>query len=151
MIRSGFKRPVYPRPERRIASVEPGLFRLPTPSAGVVVSVPKGVKAKPGKRTPTVEEARWMQQIVEHGCVACWMDGREPVKGETAVHHILSGGRRIGHLYTIPLCDPGHHQGGASRGMVSRHPWKARFEKRYGKEMDLLAALMVELKIEGNR
>jgi hypothetical protein len=108
-----------------------------------VVAVPKSIKAKPGKRAPTVEEKRWMDAIVEHGCIACVLDGHSP--RPTAVHHILRGGRRIGHLFTLPLCDPGHHQNGDSLGLVSRHPNKARFEAKYGKEMDLLAALKVKL------
>jgi hypothetical protein len=102
--------------------------------------VPKGIEAKPGKRKPTATEARWMAAIVDYGCVACRMDGLL-VRGadgvyeaqRPAVHHILRGGRRIGHLFTLPLCDPGHHQNGA------------RFEARYGAEFELLAKLKAEL------
>ena len=36
-------------------------------------------------------------------------------------------------------------QNGAQFGMVSRHPWKARFEKRYGTEIELLEKLREEL------
>jgi hypothetical protein len=84
-----------------------------------------------------------MDAIVEHGCVACRADGVAP--RATAVHHLIRGGHRIGHLFTLPLCDPGHHQGGAQLGLVSRHPWKARFEQRYGTELELLAKLKQEL------
>lgn len=77
-----------------------------------------------------------MDAIVELGCIACWLDGQPP--RPTAVHHLLSGGRRIGHKHTIGLCDPGHHQNGQPLGLVSRHPWKTRFEERYGKEEALL-------------
>lgn len=100
---------------------------------------PKGEKARPGKRTPTVEERRWMRFIVEYGCIACRLDGLPP--RPTAVHHILRGGSRMGHLFTLGLCDPGHHQGGQQFGMVSRHPDKARFEARYGTEQQLLEIL----------
>lgn len=106
--------------------------------------VPKGVKAKPGKRAPTVEEARWMDAIVGHGCIACDLD-KGPPRPAVAVHHILRGGQRIGHLFTLPLCDPGHHQNGEQFGLVSRHPWKARFEAKYGSEMELLAMLKQRL------
>lgn len=44
----------------------------------------------------------------------------------------------MGHLYTICLCDPGHHQNGKAIGRISRHPWKASFEAQYGHELDLL-------------
>lgn len=87
--------------------------------------------------TPTKEEARWMAAIAEFGCIVCWLEYR--ARTPAAVHHILSGGRRIGHLETIPLCDPGHHQNAApGSGMISRHPDKARFESRYGAEQYLL-------------
>lgn len=117
--------------------------RVSDGSARAVVQIPKGPKAKPGKRTPTKAEAEWMAAIVAYGCVACRFDGRGFVA--PAVHHILRGGVRMGHLFTLPLCDPGHHQNGAALGMVSRHPWKARFEKQYGDEMVLLAGLKREL------
>lgn len=51
----------------------------------------------------------------------------------------------MGHLHSLPLCDPGHHQQGQQLGLVSRHPWKAKFEQRYGTEEELLARLRAEL------
>lgn len=106
------------------------------PAGGAVVAVPKPEALKPGKRTPTVAEKRWMDAITAIGCIACRIDGRPGVPG--AVHHLLRGGLRIGHLHTICLCDPGHHKDGGPMGLVSRHPWKARFEARYGTEEELL-------------
>lgn len=102
----------------------------------VAVPMPKAVKAKPGKRAPTVAESAWMDAITALGCIACLIDGHPGTPG--AVHHLLQGGRRIGHLFTICLCDPGHHQNGQQLGKVSRHPWKARFEEQYGTEQALL-------------
>ena len=81
-------------------------------------------------------ERAWMSAITELGCIACRIDGHPGTPG--AVHHLLSGGRRMGHLFTICLCDPGHHQQGQMFGKVSRHPWKARFEAMYGTEAELL-------------
>ena len=34
----------------------------------------------------------------------------QPQREPADVHHLLSGGRRRGHSYTIPLC-PWHHRG----------------------------------------
>ena len=104
---------------------------------------PKPIRTRRGKRAPTKEEARWMDAITRYGCIACRKDGHEP--RPTAVHHILSGGVRIGHLFSLPLCDPGHHQDGEQFGLVSRHPYKARFEAMYGTELELLAELKKEL------
>lgn len=78
----------------------------------------------------------------DYGCIACRIDGNQR---EAAIHHIVSGGRRLGHLFTLPLCDPGHHQNGQALGMVSVHPWRKRFEARYGTQLELLARLKVEL------
>ena len=139
MKRTGFARPA-PKPPKvieytprpRAVAVHDGKARLT-----VHLPQPKDVKAKPGKVAPTVAEAAWMDAITAIGCIACLIDGHPGTPG--AVHHLLRGGRRIGHLFTICLCDPGHHQQGQARGMVSRHPWKARFEARYGTEAELLA------------
>lgn len=109
-------------------------------------SFPKGVKARPGKRSRTREEDRWLSAIVNYGCIACRIDGHEP--RPTVPHHILRGGLRMGHLFTIPLCDTpegGHHQNGSAIGLVSRHPYKAQFEVKYGRELDILAQLKVRL------
>lgn len=140
--RTGFARrapaPVA-RAERVLAPSAPAVRRGAYGGATSGLAVAKEPAAKPGKRAPTVEERAWMDWIVAYGCVACRLDGlgfRAP-----AVHHILRGGQRIGHLFTLPLCDPGHHQGGQQLGLVSRHPWKARFEQRYGSEAFLLDLL----------
>jgi len=144
MKRTAFK-PKAP-PPRPVKTYEVHTPRARAPAVAIsdgkarmVVPVPKPEKAKPGKYTPNAEERAWLDWIVAYGCVACRMDGHGVVP--PAVHHLLRGGRRIGHLFSLPLCDPGHHQGGQSRGMVSRHPWKARFEAKYGTETTLLAAL----------
>lgn len=128
----------FKRPEReRAPIVHKPLARLPNYAAStVVVPVPKAAPTKPGKRAPTVAESAWMDAITALGCIACLQDGHPDTPG--AVHHLLSGGRRMGHLFTICLCDPGHHQNGQQFGKVSRHPHKARFEAQYGTEMELL-------------
>ena len=145
MKRSPIKRSAWPARTSAVDHVKPVAtpltrpVRYAAPANDPVMTIAKEVKAKPGKGTANAEERAWMDFIVAYGCIACHMDGH----GFTppAVHHILRGGRRIGHLFTLPLCDPGHHQGGAPRGMVSRHPWKARFEAKYGTELELLTHL----------
>lgn len=82
-------------------------------------------------------ELEWRDAILRIGCIACIVSGhgfRQPVQ-----HHLLSGGRRIGHLSSIGLCDPGHHQYGDGKVIISRHPWRKRFEAAYGTEAELLA------------
>lgn len=136
--RTGFKRPQVQRQRSYPSAAPAGLAaRVSIGRADAsAASVPKEIKARKGKCKPTKAEAEWMKAITELGCIACLVDGREHVPG--AVHHILRGGHRIGHLHTICLCDPGHHQNGQAMGVISRHPWKAQFEARYGTEAHLL-------------
>ncbi|VTU38357.1 hypothetical protein H4CHR_04405 [Variovorax sp. PBS-H4] len=133
------------RPERIKPAAQPLArpVRYAQPANDPVLAQPKDEKAKPGKGAPNAEERAWMDAIVAYGCIACRIDnlGITP----PAVHHILRGGRRIGHLFTLPLCDPGHHQGGQEKGAISRHPYKARFEAKYGTELELLERLRAAL------
>jgi hypothetical protein len=87
--------------------------------------------------TPTKLEREWMDAITDLGCIVCLLKGWGYVPA--AVHHLKNGNRRLGHLFSIPLCDPGHHQNAlAESGEISRHPNKARFEAAYGTEEELL-------------
>lgn len=100
-----------------------------------------GARAKrtgQGKVPPTAADQAWMDRIACAGCIVCrlFFQAYRPAE----VHHLLSGGRRMGHLYSIPLCVD-HHRGGSKDGpFISRHPYKARFEDAYGAELDLLQA-----------
>ncbi len=87
----------------------------------------------------TRSEQAWCDAITQIGCIVCLLFFAAPGT-PGAVHHLLTGGRRIGHLWTICLCDPGHHQNAPARSVkVSRHPSKTRFEQAYGSEESLLA------------
>jgi hypothetical protein len=56
---------------------------------------------------PTKEERLRWTYFGDVGCEACDLLGMRSVP---EVHHLLDGGRRRGHLFTIPLC-PAHHRG----------------------------------------
>lgn len=115
--------------------------RATSKEAGVVSKLrvaAREKKSKPmkhGKVPATVEEKRWMASVAAFGCIVCHLQGRGFVP--CAVHHIVEGGRRVGHLWTIGLCDPGHHQNTPDRSEISRHPNKARFVAAYGTEYEL--------------
>ena len=55
-----------------------------------------------------MEELR-VQRMMRQGCVCC--AHFRLVTPSAEAHHILSGGRRMGDWFTIPLCRS-HHQGG---------------------------------------
>lgn len=84
----------------------------------------------------TKAERAWMDAITRLGCVVCITTGKGPTPAEP--HHLLSGGRRMGHLYTIPLCSLHHRSGRNDDEVVSRDQNQRRFEERYGTEASLL-------------
>lgn len=87
----------------------------------------------------TKAEKEWMDCIVQIGCLVCLLFENAPETPGCPHHLLTDGGRRRGHLDTICLCDPGHHQNApAGTGKISRHPNKARFEQAYGTEEELL-------------
>lgn len=100
----------------------------------------------------TAADREWMGKVAAHGCVACRK--RFGVHEPTTVHHITSGGRRMGHLFTIPLC-PWHHMGlvrpqmTTSRMTATYGPSfakdKGEFERVFGTELDLLEEVRREL------
>jgi hypothetical protein len=96
----------------------------------------RGKRMRQGRVKPTAEEQAWLDDVSACGCLVCWMQKMGEVPGE--IHHLKDGDRRKGHLFSINLCVP-HHRGGAGEGpFISRHPYKARFERAYGTELDLL-------------
>ena len=73
---------------------------------------------KPGRRqTISHQHRRRFGAIQQIGCLACLLDGRP---GEPCdIHHILQGGRRVGHDGTIGLC-PHHHRGLPRNGLTAQ-------------------------------
>lgn len=60
---------------------------------------------KHSTRTPTKEEAARLDAIKNGLCVACFLRGIDKSEyGTPDAHHLLSGGKRIGHMATIGLC-----------------------------------------------
>lgn len=84
-----------------------------------------------------VIEKAWLDAITQLGCIVCQVEGHGFSPAEP--HHLLSGGRRRGHLFTIPLCPPHHRFGMNDKMATSRDQSRRRFEKRYGTEESLLA------------
>lgn len=80
-----------------------------------------------------------MDGLVEIGCVACWIEIRDHVACE--VHHVLEGGKRMGHRYTVGLC-PWHHRGIPHEGLTAESTSLAlnlrSFRVRYGDDLHLV-------------
>jgi len=85
-----------------------------------------------------------IRQFYKLGCVACWLD--DVPNPQYDVHHLLSGGIRIGDHATIPLC-PWHHRGTFAEASseiakaehgpsMALHP--KQFTVKYGTQRELL-------------
>lgn len=94
-------------------------------------------------KAPTKAEQRRFLDLQEIGCMACRIEGSP---GEPSdIHHLVEGGKRLGHSYTIPLC-PWHHRGISELpANVATHQFgpslarsKRAFVERYGTERALL-------------
>ena len=85
--------------------------------------------------TPNREEKEWMDLITQIGCIVCLMQW--DVQTPAEVHHIEGKTEPGSHLKTIPLCYAHHRAGKDTPAWVSRHPYKAKFEERYGTEEEL--------------
>ena len=77
-----------------------------------------------------------LEKIAQTPCIVCllYLSAETPAE----VHHLVEAGRRKGHQFTIPLCHIHHRAGVIWTLAVSRHPYKAEFERRYGTEAFLL-------------
>ena len=86
-------------------------------------------------RKPTVAEQNHMDNVRQLGCIVCRLQGFYGVPAE--IHHIEGKTKINTHFKILPLCFE-HHRMGSDKEPISRHPYKARFEKAYGSEYELL-------------
>jgi len=87
-------------------------------------------------RKATKEEKEWLDSIENFGCIVCANEGFGYTP--SAIHHIDGKVKPDCHFKTLPLCGL-HHQGeNDTKKYTPRHPWKKRFEARYGTESELL-------------
>ncbi len=116
--------------------------RKATPKMNKTQAPAKRSTLKTRQRAVTPEEkALWDRLANEIGCIACVKDGRRNT--HVSIHHVDGRTKPGCHLLVLPLCGP-HHQDDGS-GAVAVHPWKARFEKRYGQQLDLVEECMTIL------
>jgi hypothetical protein len=87
-------------------------------------------------RTATAKEKQWMAAITDLGCVICKRE--MGLCSPPEIHHLNGKVKPDCHLKSIPLCYQHHREGSDNALYTSRHPSKARFEKRYGSEQSLL-------------
>jgi len=100
-------------------------------------------------RTPNAVEHKFMDAIGSLGCLACRKDGR--VNPWISLHHIDGRTKPDAHFKVIGLC-AGHHQQGTGndKSLIAVHPYKARFEAKYGTQLELLEEAKKMLGISDN-
>jgi len=142
--------------ERKTSMARGNGFKTPAAGAGLLRVAAVQAKARARKpiasrgmkgRPPTADEARFMSAIAALGCIACRKDGWH--NPDVSVHHIDGRTKPGAHLLVLPLC-AGHHQDGAGPNptLIAVHPYKARFEERYGAQLALLAECIAMLNLE---
>lgn len=99
-----------------------------------------------GRVTITASQRARFDEIKTGRCVACWQRGITTIGCDA--HHLLSGGRRRGHEYSVALCAH-HHRGIPFDGVTgpqmrslygpSLMDGSKRFREAYGTDDELLA------------
>ena len=80
-------------------------------------------------------EEDFQNEVAGLGCIACHIDGRR--NEYVSIHHIDGRTKPGCEMQVLPLCGAHHQTGGES--VPSLHPWKRRFENKYGSQAELLA------------
>jgi len=78
-------------------------------------------------------KAYW-DKVASIGCIACLQDGIH--NDYVSIHHIDGRTKPGAHYKVLPLCGPHHQTGGETAPAI--HPYKARFEAKYGTQAELL-------------
>lgn len=87
-------------------------------------------------RNPNSKEKKHMDAVFQIGCIVCLNKGFPNHAVE--IHHVHGKTKLDAHFSVLPLCFDHHRGGDHVEPVISRHPWKKRFEKAYGTEQELL-------------
>lgn len=83
----------------------------------------------------TKAERHHWDRVAALGCIACRKDGI--TNPWVSIHHCDGRTKPGAHMRVLPLCGPHHQTGGQEAPAI--HPWKARFQEKYGSQADLLS------------
>lgn len=103
-------------------------------------ATPRRPALKSRQRAVTATEKLHWDRLASLGCIACRIEGK--LNRHLSIHHTDGRTKPGCHQKVLPLCGPHHQDDGTA---LAIHPWKARFEARYGSQqqlMDLCAALL---------
>ena len=115
-------------------------FRSKPAVFGAVRATSKPVRKilKSKQRAVTDQEKALWDRLAGLGCIACIKDGR--FNPHVSIHHVDGRTKPDCHKLVLPLCGEHHqHRDDDPLGRVGVHPYKARFEKLYGSQEELMA------------
>ena len=118
------------------------------PSSKVIARSPvkpgRGLKGDP----VSAEQKAFHDALCQHvGCIACRVEFGI-TNTYVSVHH-MRGRKAAMHWLALPLC-AGHHQKGTGNVLlIAVHPDKARFEKAFGTQAELLAMCKIIVREAG--
>ena len=80
------------------------------------------------------EKLLWSRLVSVIGCIACYIDGNP--NHYCLIHHCDGRTKPGSHKKVLPLCDKHHQTGGEEAPSI--HPWRNRFEAKYGSQAELM-------------
>ncbi|WP_338923971.1 Ref family recombination enhancement nuclease (plasmid) [Pseudomonas silesiensis] len=95
-------------------------------------------------RPVTDAEKLLHDRIAQLGCICCRMEGKG-LNPHVSIHHAHGRMKPGAHMWVLALCEPHHQDNGTA---VARHPWKRRWEAKFGKEDDLIRKQWEDLGVE---
>jgi hypothetical protein len=119
--------------------------KSPMPTTGML-SVFSAQRSAPARKAElktkqlavTAEEKALWSRLAALGCIACMKDG--VFNTYVSIHHVDGRTKPGCHKLVLPLCAPHHQQDDTDPvGRIAVHPNKARFERRYGSQVELIA------------
>lgn len=141
MKRSELKRTTPLRASSSIAKVaKPPKMNSVTIGTKKAAPAPRAKLKTKQRAVSALEKSLW-SDLAEIGCIACMKEGiYEP---DVSIHHIDGRTKPDCHKLVLPLC-ASHHQEGTGKNphYIAVHPWKNRFEDRFGLQIELLTCCM---------
>lgn len=93
--------------------------------------------------TRTQKEIEFHDRVAQLGCISCRQEGN--YNPWVSIHHAHGRTKPGCHMWVLPLCEPHHQDNGTA---IARHPYKRRWEAKYGNEDDLIREMWTELGVE---
>lgn len=91
----------------------------------------------------TQKEIEFHDRVAALGCISCRQEGI--FNPWVSIHHAHGRTKPGCHMWVLPLCEPHHQNNGTA---IARHPYKRRWEAKYGNEDDLIRQMWAELGVE---